>query len=68
MKILGKFHQKQIQQKDLLSNKLGLIFYDQSHVILKFNEIEINKIAFPLIFLPFLSRTSEIIGKRIFLK
>ena len=46
----------------------GLNFYDQSPVILKFNEIEINKIAFPLIFLSFLSRASEIIGKRIFLK
>ena len=46
----------------------GLNFYDQSPVILKFNEIEINKIAFPLIFLSFLSRASEISGKRIFLK
>lgn len=46
----------------------GLNFYDQSPVIIKFNEIEINKIAFPLIFLSFLSRASEIIGKRIFLK
>ena len=46
----------------------GLKFYDHSPVILKFNEIEINKIAFPIIFLSFLSRASEIIGKRIFLK
>ena len=46
----------------------GLNFFDQSSSISKFNEIEINKIAFPLIFLSFVSRTSEIIGKRIFLK
>ena len=46
----------------------GLNFFDQSSLISKFNEIEINKIAFPLIFLSFVSRTSEIIGKRIFLK
>ena len=46
----------------------GLNFFDQSSSICKFNEIEINKIAFPLIFLSFVSRTSEIIGKRIFLK
>ena len=36
--------------------------------ILEFNELEIHNLAFPLLFLPFASRTSEIIGKRIFLK
>ena len=46
----------------------GLNFFDQSPIISKFNEIEINRIAFPLIFLSFLSRASEITGKRIFLK
>jgi len=30
--------------------------------------MEINNLAFPLLFIPFVSRTSELIGKRIFLK
>jgi len=46
----------------------GLNFYDQSPIISEFNEIEIINLAFPLLFIPFVSRTSEIIGKRIFLK
>ena len=45
----------------------GLNFFDQSSAISEFNEIEISNIAFPLLFIPFVSRTSEIIGKRIFL-
>ena len=46
----------------------GLNFFDQSPVISEFNELEISNLAFPLLFIPFVSRTSEIIGKRIFLK
>ena len=46
----------------------GLNFMDQSSIISEFNELEIKNLAFPLLFLPFVSRTSEIIGKRIFLK
>ena len=47
---------------------VGVNFFDQSSTISEFNELEINNVAFPLIFIPFISRTSEIIGKRIFLK
>ena len=47
---------------------VGVNFFDQSSTISEFIELEINNIAFPLIFIPFISRTSEIIGKRIFLK
>ena len=32
------------------------------------NTIEFSKIAYPLLFLPFASRASEILGKRIFIK
>ena len=32
------------------------------------NEIKFEKIAYPLLFLPFVSRASEIIGKRLLLK
>ena len=46
----------------------GLNFFDQSSSISEFNEIEISNLAFPLLFIPFVSRTSEIVGKRIFLK
>ena len=34
----------------------------------KKNNIQISNVAFPILFLPFVSRASEIIGKRIFLK
>ena len=46
----------------------GLSFYDQSSTISEFNELELDNLAFPILFIPFVSRTSEIIGKRIFLK
>ena len=46
----------------------GVNFFDQSSTIQDFNQLEINNLAFPLLFIPFVSRTSEIIGKRIFLK
>ena len=46
----------------------GLKFFDQSSTISEFKELEIINLAFPIIFIPFVSRTSEIIGKRIFLK
>ena len=46
----------------------GINFFDQSSTISEFQQIEINNLAFPLLFIPFVSRTSEIMGKRIFLK
>ena len=46
----------------------GMNFFDQSSAISEFNQLEINNLAFPLLFIPFVSRTSEILGKRIFLK
>tara|TARA_Y100001970_G_scaffold287855_1_gene413551 strand:+ start:261 stop:869 length:609 start_codon:yes stop_codon:yes gene_type:complete len=46
----------------------GLNFMDQSSIVSEYNELEIKKLAFPLLFIPFISRTSEIVGKRIFLK
>ena len=46
----------------------GVNFFDQSSTISEFKQIEIKNLAFPLLFIPFVSRTSEIIGKRIFLK
>jgi len=46
----------------------GTNFFDQSSTILELDEVEIKNLAFPLLFIPFISRTSEVIGKRIFLK
>ena len=44
---------------------LGVNFLDQIKGIEKFKKIKFNEISFPLLVLPFLSRSSEIIGKRI---
>ena len=46
----------------------GVSFLDQIKILDKYNEIEFSKIAYPLLFLPFASRASEILGKRIFIK
>ena len=46
----------------------GINFLDQIKTLETLNEIKFEKIAYPLLFLPFVSRASEIIGKRIFLK
>jgi len=46
----------------------GTSFLDQAKTLENLNEIYFEKIAYPLLFLPFVSRASEIIGKRIFIK
>ena len=46
----------------------GISFLDQIKLLEKHNTIEFSKIAYPLLFLPFVSRASEILGKRIFIK
>jgi len=46
----------------------GTNFIDQCNVLEELIDIEVKNIAYPLLFLPFASRASEIIGKRIFLK
>tara|TARA_B100001057_G_C22727861_1_gene902466 strand:+ start:78 stop:689 length:612 start_codon:yes stop_codon:yes gene_type:complete len=48
--------------------KLGVGFLDQVKAIEKIKKIKFNKVSFPLLVLPFLSRSSEIIGKRLFVK
>ena len=47
---------------------LGTSFIDQVNLLDKKINIKISNVAFPILFLPFVSRASEIIGKRIFLK
>ena len=43
----------------------GLSFLDQIKPLEKLSEIKFEKIAFPLLFLPFVSRASEIVGKKL---
>ena len=46
----------------------GVNFLDQIHTLQNLEEIEFENFGFPILLIPFLSRCSEIIGKRIFLK
>ena len=77
---LKDYKEKQFQKVTLISdtnntNKypfcpiiLGTTFIDQVNLLDKKTNIQISNVAFPILFLPFVSRASEIIGKRIFLK
>ena len=47
---------------------LGVSFLDQIKNLEKIKKINFSKIAYPLLFLPFLSRSSEVIGKKISFK
>mgnify|MGYP006187030087 CR=1 FL=1 len=47
---------------------LGVSFLDQVKILEKSNKIIFDKIAYPLLILPFLSRSSENIGKKIIFK
>ena len=79
-KFLKDYHEKEFQKIALISetnntNKypfcpimLGTNFIDQINLLDKKNNIQILNVAFPILFLPFVSRASEIIGKKIFLK
>ena len=79
-KFLKDYKEKQFQKITLISEInnsykypfcpiiLGTNFIDQVNLLDKKNNIQISNVAFPILFLPFVSRASEIIGKRIFLK
>ncbi len=79
-KFLKNYKEKQFQKITLISETnnatkypfcpiiLGTNFIDQINLLDKKNNIQILNVAFPILFLPFVSRASEIIGKRIFLK
>ena len=80
MNTLRIIKKKQYQQVSLISETndsqkipycpiiLGTNFLDQISLLENINEIQIKNVAFPLLLLPFVSRASEIIGKRIFIK
>jgi len=46
----------------------GLNFLDQATIMEELNEIYFENIGYPILLIPFLSRASEIIGKKIFIK
>ena len=46
----------------------GVSFLDQIGNLKNINKIKFTNIAYPILFLPFVSRASEVIGKRIHLK
>ncbi len=46
----------------------GVNFLDQINTLEKIKEVNFENMAYPILFLPFVSRASEIIGKRILLK
>ena len=66
--IISVFSRSNISKKFYCPILAGINFFDQSSTISDLKQIEINNLAFPLLFIPFASRSSEIIGKRIFLK
>ena len=43
---------------------LGINFLDQIRTIEDLSKIKVNQISFPILLLPFLSRSSEVIGKK----
>ena len=47
---------------------LGVSFLDQIKTMESLKKIEFTNIAYPILFLPFLSRASEIVGKKIYIK
>jgi len=65
---INAFSRSNISKNHYCPIKAGVNFFDQSSTISDLGQMEINNLAFPLLFIPFVSRTSELIGKRIFLK
>jgi len=71
----GNFESLTLINQENKSNKssfcpinLGIRFLDQIKTLEPLKKFTFNEIAYPLLFLPFLSRGSEIIGKKISLK
>ncbi len=71
----NKFENLKLINKKNVSSKLsfcpivlGVNFLDQIRTLEKFSKIRFDKIAYPLLIIPFLCRSSEIIGKKIHVK
>ena len=65
---------KLISKSNISENKIhcpissGIGFLDQIKSLEKLKSLEFNKIAYPILFLSFASRASEVLGKKILLK
>ncbi len=57
-----------INKQSICPINLGVRILDQVKTLEKLKKITFYKIAFPILLLPFLSRSSDIIGKKILLK
>ena len=75
IKVKKNFEKINLIDKENKSNKLeycpiiaGVSFLDQVRSLESLSEIKFENIAFPILFLPFASRASEVLGKKIFLK
>ena len=71
----NKFQQiKLVSKTNISKNKFhcpissGIGFLDQIKSLEKLNLVEFNKIAYPILFLSFASRASEVLGKKILVK
>ena len=71
----NKFQQiKLVSKTNISENKFhcpissGIGFLDQIKSLEKLNSVEFNKIAYPILFLSFVSRASEVLGKKILIK
>ena len=74
-RVHNKFENLDLINKNNQSDKFpycpiifGISFLDQVKTLEKFDKIRLSNIAYPLLVLPFLSRSSEIIGKKIHYK
>jgi hypothetical protein len=74
-KNLKNFENKKILSKENQSSNLpfcpinlGVCFLDQVRTLENFKRCKFSEIIYPILLLPFLSRGSEVIGKRILLK
>ena len=66
LKIIKK--NNKLNKSSLCPVNLGVRFLDQIKTLQSLKKITFYKIAYPILFLPFLSRGSEITGKKILLK
>ena len=71
----NKFQQiKLVSKTNISENKFhcpissGISFLDQIKSLEKLYAVEFNKIAYPILFLAFVSRASEVLGKKILIK
>ena len=63
--LISKTNSSKISYCPIIS---GINFLDQVFILNEMIEIDFENVAFPILFIPFLSKSSEIVGKKIFLK